>query len=116
MTSAFDIRHQAQENCDLFILSGRIDAKAAPAFELAVLKAFDNKRYKIVLNLADVSFMSSSGLRVLISLSQEAKKHWGGDVRLAAVNERTVEVMELAGLTSLFQMFNTEEQAIESFA
>ncbi|HEY52494.1 MAG TPA: STAS domain-containing protein [Caldilineae bacterium] len=116
MNSTFDIRHQAQENCDLFILSGRVDAKAAPAFELAVLKTFDNKRYKIVLNLADVSFMSSSGLRVLISLSQEAKKHWGGEVRLAAVNERILDVMNLAGLTSLFQIFDTVSEACESFS
>ncbi len=49
--TTFDIKHQAQENCDLLILNGRVDAKAAPAFELAVLKVFDNKRYKIVLNL-----------------------------------------------------------------
>ena len=113
--TTFDIKHQAQENCDLLILDGRVDAKAAPAFELAVLKVFDNKRYKIVLNLADVSFMSSSGLRVLISTSQEAKKHWGGDVRLAAVNDRTMDVLKLAGLTPLFQIFDTESQAIESF-
>ncbi len=38
-------------SCDLLILNGRVDTKAAPAFELAVLKVFDNKRYKIVLNL-----------------------------------------------------------------
>ena len=116
MTKTFDVKHQVQDNCDLLILSGRFDASAAPNLELAMLKIFDSKRYKLVLNLTDVSFMSSSGLRVLISVSQEAQKHWGGDVRLASVNERIMDVLQLAGLIPLFQIFDTEQQAIESFS
>jgi len=112
----FDIKHQALENCELFILSGRIDGSTAPKFEMAVRKAQDNNHYKIVLNMAGVSYMSSAGLRILISSSKESKKHRGGDVRLAEVNERIADVLDLSGLTPLFNIYNTESEAVESFA
>jgi anti-anti-sigma factor len=73
--TGFDVKHQELENCDLFILNGRIDGDTAPAFELAVRKAQDKGHYKHVLNMAGVSYMSSAGLRILISSSKEAKKH-----------------------------------------
>ncbi len=115
-TATFEVKHQVQEKCDLLILRGRVDANAAPNLELAILKIFDNRRYKIVLDLADVIFMSSSGLRVLISTSQQARKRWGGDVRLASADERIMDVMQLSGLTPLFEIFDTQQKAIDSFA
>ncbi len=112
----FEIKQQDLENCVLFILTGRIDGNSAPSFELAIRKAQDKGNYKLVLNMAEVNYMSSAGLRILISSSREARKHRGGDVRLAEINERIADVLNLAGLTPLFQIFDTESEAIESFA
>lgn len=111
----FDVKHRELKNCDVLILSGRIDGNAAPAFELAVKRATDKGHYKIVLNLADVNYMSSAGLRVLVSASKECRKHRGGDVRLVEVNERIMQVLELSGLDTLYQIYDTEDAAIESF-
>lgn len=115
-TTDFDIKQQDLENCDLLILSGRIDGNTAPKFEMAMRKAQDKNHYKIVLNMADISYMSSAGLRILISSSKESRKHRGGDVRLAEVNERIADVLDLSGLTPLFKIYDTESEAIESFA
>ena len=112
----FDVKHQELENCDLFILEGRIDGNTAPRFEFAIHKAQDKGHYKIVLNMAAVSYMSSVGLRILISSSRESRKHRGGDVRLAEINERIADVLDLAGLAPLFQIYASESEAIESFA
>ncbi|HEY52757.1 MAG TPA: STAS domain-containing protein [Caldilineae bacterium] len=111
-----EVKHQELKKCDLFILNGRIDGNTAPAFELAIRKAQDKGHYKLVLNMAGVNYMSSAGLRVLISSSKEAKKHRGGDIRLAEVSQRVADVLDLAGLTVLFQIYKTENEAIESFA
>jgi len=112
----FEVKQQELENCDLLILNGRVDGNTAPTFELAIRKAQDKGHFKLVLNMAAVSYMSSAGLRILISSSREARKHRGGDVRLAAVSERIAEVLDLAGLTPLFQIYDTESEAIASFA
>jgi anti-sigma B factor antagonist len=112
----FEIKHQAWENCDLLILEGRIDGNTSPKFEMAIRKTQDVGHYKLVLNMAGVSYMSSAGLRILISSSKEAKKHRGGDVRLAEVNERIADVLDLSGLTPLFNIYDTEKEAVESFA
>ena len=117
MTAAnLDVKQQELENCDLIILSGRVDGNTAPAFELAVRNAQDKGHHKLVLNLAEVSYMSSAGLRILISSSKEAKKHRGGGVRLAEISERIADVLDLAGLTPLFKIYDSESEAIASFA
>ncbi len=111
-----DVKQQELKNCDLFILSGRVDGNTAPAFELAVRNAQDKGHYKLVINLAEVSYMSSAGLRILISSSKEAKKHRGGGVRLAEINNSIANVLDLAGLTVLFKIYDSQSEAIESFA
>ena len=111
----FDIKHQELENCDLIILNGRIDGNTAPKFELAIRKTQDWGHYKLVINLAAVDYMGSAGLRILISSAKEARKHRAGDVRLAEINERIAGVLKLAGLSPLFQVYDSHDEAIASF-
>jgi anti-sigma B factor antagonist len=67
-----------------------------------------------VVDLQDVEYMSSAGLRELVSaLKQVNKKE--GDLRLANPSARVMEVLELAGLDSIFKIFPTLSEAIGSF-
>jgi len=115
MENNFNIEHLELRHCDLFRMKGRIDGSTAPQFEDAMKETTDFARYKIVLNLADVNYMSSAALRVLISTAKECRKLKRGDVRLAQVNDRIGQVLELAGLDALFQIFDSEAEAVDSF-
>lgn len=108
------VEHVSTKRCDILRLSGRIDSSTAPDFEAAVNEIMNAGRYHIVLNVKDLSFMSSAGLRVLITASKECRKH-RGDVRLTEVNEKIADVLSLAGLTELFQIFTSEGEAAGSF-
>ena len=114
--SDFTITHQQLKLCDLYQMHGRIDGATAPQFEEALYKGLDSGRYRIVLNLSHVDYMSSAALRVLIAATKESRRLKRGDIRLAAVNERIMQVLDLAGLDVLFQMYNTEVEAVDSFA
>ena len=74
--------------------------------------------YNIIVNLSAVSYMSSAGLRALVSALRECKKH-RGDVRLSAPSERVAEVLDLAGLTvkeaPLFQVYEDDTTAVGSY-
>jgi anti-sigma B factor antagonist len=99
---------------DLVTVSGRIDSSNAAEFEKHLKELMEGGRHRLVLNLAGVTYMSSAGLRTLVSTLKECKKK-SGDVRLAAPSERVAEVLSLAGLDSLFQVYDDDTAAVGSF-
>jgi anti-sigma B factor antagonist len=97
---------------------GRVDSSNAAELDGKLKEVLNDGRFNIVLNLSEVSYMSSAGLRALVSALRECKKH-RGDVRLSAPSERVAEVLDLAGLTvaeaPLFQVYDDDTAAVGSF-
>lgn len=104
----------AYRRCSMVTASGRIDSNTAPTFEEALKTAIEGGQSNMVLLLKEVDFMSSAGLRAMVS-SLKACKSGGGNLVLATPSKRVVEVMQLAGLTSLFTVFDDVTAAVGSF-
>jgi anti-sigma B factor antagonist len=111
----FSLDHKQLKRCDLFIPHGRIDSSTAPQLEESLKSVMKNGRYKLVLNLSDVNFLSSAALRVLISTAKECRKFKRGDIFLAETPPKLQEVFDLAGLDEYFKFFETEAEAVGSF-
>ena len=109
-----DISVQSLKRVDLITLSGRVDSSTAPDLEETLEDRIDKGRYNLVLDLSDVNYLSSAGLRALVSALRTCKKK-GGDVRIANPSERVSEVMSLAGLDSLFTMYDDVTVAVGSY-
>ena len=109
-----DIQTKTLRRCDVLVIKGRIDSDTVKilAQTLADLKA--NGRYKIVLNIKDVTYISSAGLGELIDTQNSCKKA-GGQLVLAHVPQRVKEALNLAGLTPLFNLFDDETEAVGNF-
>ncbi len=103
------------KRCDLVKLDGRIDSSAAPKVEEALKAITDAGRYRIVLDMSGVDFTSSAFLRVVIKYMKVCKRWNRGDVRLAALQPRIADVLDLAGLTPLFKIFENDTLAVGSF-
>lgn len=69
---------------------------------------------KILLNLANVSNIDSSGLGELIAGYATLQKN-GGDLKLFNLTDRVSELMMITKLLTVFEVYDNEEQAIESF-
>jgi anti-anti-sigma factor len=68
---------------DVVTVVGRVDSNTAPQMDQALKGLVDNGRFKIVLDLAGVEYMSSAGLRAMVSCMREVKKGVRlGDLRL----------------------------------
>jgi len=102
------------KRCSLVTVSGRVDSNTAPAFEEVLKEVIEGGQRNVVLELSGVDFMSSAGLRGMVS-SLKACKGGGGDLVVATPSSRVVEVMQLAGLTSLFTLFDDVTAAVGSF-
>lgn len=93
---------------------GRLDAFASSEMEKSLSPLTDTAQASLVVNLEKLEYISSSGLRVLLTGLKKAKKQQG-DVRLACLQPYVKEVFDMAGFTQLFKMFDKEEDAVNSF-
>jgi anti-anti-sigma factor len=93
--------------------AGSIDAFTAA--ELTAFIAQHSGSTQMVLDLAQVDFMSSAGLRVILATAKEARQR-GGDLRLAAPQEGVLKTLKMAGFTSIVKTFNTVEEAAASYS
>ncbi|MFW6097833.1 MAG: STAS domain-containing protein [Chloroflexota bacterium] len=109
-----DISVQSLKRVDLITVSGRVDSSTAPELEETLEDRIDEGRYNLVLEMSGVSYLSSAGLRALVAALRTCKKK-GGDVRIANPSERVAEVMALAGLDTLFTMYDDVTIAVGSY-
>lgn len=112
-----DINIQAIDDVALVAVNGRIDSMNANQLGEALTQAIDNQQnasVQIVLDLSAVDYMSSAGLREIVSSLKRAKR-LQGDIRIAQPSERVREVMEMAGLDTIFQMYGSLDEAVRSY-
>jgi anti-sigma B factor antagonist len=69
---------------------------------------------RIVLNLGEVSYVDSGGLGTLVSLYTTARNA-GGALKLARLTQRVSDLLQLTKLVSIFEVFENEELAAQSF-
>jgi len=100
------------KHSDLVKAKGRIDSATAPQLAKALDDITNAGRYKIVLDLSEVEFMSSAGLRVLISTQKTCKRYNRGELALACVPQRIYDALELAGFVPLFSFHDDIVEAI----
>jgi anti-anti-sigma factor len=99
---------------DLVTVSGRIDSSNASELDAALKDLASKGRNQVVLELSEVGYMSSAGLRAIVSALRENKRA-NGDVRLACISDRVADVLELAGVESLFERFDDTTAAVGSY-
>jgi len=68
----------------------------------------------IVLNLGGVSYIDSGGLGTLVGLYTSARAA-GGDIKLANLTQRVGDQLQITKLVTVFEVFDSEEKAVDSF-
>lgn len=109
------IKRDSKDGISIIRLSGQLmggpDADAVRDTILSIL----NEGYKnILVDLKDVSWVNSTGLGILIS-SHITVSNNGGDLRLMRVSKRIDSIFMVTRLNTVFQVFDTEEEAVASF-
>jgi anti-sigma B factor antagonist len=92
--------------------AGDVDLHSSPRLREAIVESVEDKLSPIVVTLADVTYIDSSGIATLVEGFQLSKEY-GGTFRLAGINERVGEVLRLARLDRVFDIRETEAEALE---
>ena len=93
-------------------LSGFLNAATFENLDNELNNLIANGKKQIIVDLANLEFISSSGVGVFIGISS-AIAEGGGKLLLAAPGDRVKEVMELLGLNEIFTITSTLEEARE---
>lgn len=110
-----EITTQELKHCDVVKVKGRVDSSTAPEFAAALEKINSENRFKIVVDMTELDYMSSAGFRALLAAQRNCKRYTRGELVLVAVPDRIREALELAGFTELFKSFDDSVAAVDSF-
>ena len=94
--------------------SGRIVFGEESATLRDTIKKVLTQSPRVVLNLAEVSYVDSGGLGTLVSLYTTARNA-GGALKLARLTRRVGDLLQLTKLVSIFEVFENEQVAAQSF-
>ena len=110
-----EVRFTPYTNSGLVAVQGHIDALTAGELITFTTGQINQGHHQMVLDLSQVEFMSSAGLRaILVTLKESRGK--GGDLRLAAPQAAVEKVLKISGFTSFLKCYPTVEQALASFS
>jgi anti-sigma B factor antagonist len=93
--------------------SGEIDVATAPELHDRLGKLLQGSPELLVVDLADVSFIDSTGLGVLVGAVRDVRAG-GGDLRLVVTQPQIIRLLEITGLDEVFNVRSSTSDAVRS--
>ncbi len=112
---SLEMHRREREGIAVLDLKGRLTVgEAATALRDGLAAISASGQNNVILNLADVEYIDSTGLGSLV-ISFTSFKKTGGAVKLLNLNRRNMELLVLTKLSTVFELFDDEQQAVNSF-
>ena len=112
MESGLKVNFSKEQGCHFVELSGEISYNDAGDFQDKMEEALGAEESKIILDFSGVSYISSTGLRVLLKLGKEMAKQ-NRKLILCGLNEFTSSVFEVSGFNKIFNIKKDREEALK---
>lgn len=100
----------------VFILRirGRLDTISSPQAEQKVFEAINKGQCYLLLDMSGVSYLSSAGMRMLLSITKKLRSV-PGKLAVCNVTTNVVDVLKMSGFDHALHLFKTEEEALKHF-
>ena len=110
----FEVAREDRSNVSILRLKGFLDAHTAPNFEQAIQELIEEDRYKIIVSMSDLNYISSAGLGVFMGFIEEIREN-NGDIKLSNMTDKVYKVFDLLGFPALYQIFKEEAEAEKEY-
>ena len=107
-----EVKTRTEKSAVVISIKGRIDTVAAPELEKCIIEIMNAIKGILILNMSEVDYISSTGLRVLLSAAKEIKAKQG-EILLVGIQGLVKKVFEMSGFSMMFKIFETEEDALK---
>ena len=99
---------------DVISVVGRVDSSNVNEVDVALKGLQDRGRHKLVLNFEKLDYISSGGLRAMVTALKVARNN-NGDLVIVKPNDRIRDTLSLVGFQSLFVQYDELLDAVDSF-
>ncbi|MBP1932275.1 STAS domain-containing protein [Ammoniphilus resinae] len=103
---------EEQKGIQFIRINGRLDGTTMQIVEGEFLELVNKGSKFFVFDLSELEYISSAGLRVML-LSVKKTRAAGGKIALFGLNENVNEVFKISGFSTIFPIFQTEEEALK---
>jgi len=111
----FEIDRVDRSEVSILRLKGFLDAHTAPNFEQAIQNLIEESRYKIIISMTELNYISSAGLGVFMGFIEEIREK-NGDIKLSNMTDKVYKVFDLLGFPALYQIFKEEAEAEQEYS
>lgn len=109
----FDYKSSQSNGINMYKLAGElIDRNQALQMLAEIDETISKGENKILLDLANLKYINSSGLNIFINILTKTRKS-GGDVAICCVNKKITELLVITKLNSVFNVCESPEKAVE---
>ncbi len=104
---------QVEEKGEIVVVrvEGRLDAASSPQLEKQINAIIDQGHFKLVLNLSSVEYLSSAGMRLMLSVSKKLKS-LEGKIVACSVSDEVMDVIKMAGFHQVLSFYPNEEESL----
>jgi anti-sigma B factor antagonist len=107
-----DISEDRKADAVVLALSGKLDATTAKTFEDRILGLINSGTQRLIVDLSQLEYVSSSGLRVFL-LAAKRLQATDGKIVLCGLQDNVRQVFDLAGFSSFLSTYGSRDEAIK---
>ncbi|GAB4469509.1 MAG: anti-sigma factor antagonist [Anaerolineae bacterium] len=106
-------QHEVRPGIWMITPRGRLDSSASPQLEEVLMGLIDKGQAWLVVDMAEVTYISSRGLKTLVA-AWRAARALGGDLYLSGLTPHVQSIFEMVGFTQVFRLFESPDQALSA--
>ena len=106
-----EITHKEESGILFIAINGRLDGLTVPSAERSINEILERGNNRLLFDFSELEYLSSGGLRVILSAAKEIKRR-EGQVFLCAMQGYVKEIFEVSGFTSIIPIKDTVESGI----
>lgn len=95
-------------------IKGRLDSVSSPMAEKKVFDAINNGNGKILLELLGLTYISSAGMRMLLSTTKKIRS-LSGKLCICNMTPNVLDVLKMSGFDHILDLHSTEDEALKHF-
>ena len=109
-----DIEHEEKDGVDVVYFYGKMDTRTSPEAEKYINGLIAGGQTNIIMNFEDLDFISSTGLRVILSTGKKLTAS-SGKLTLCNANITVNDVLRMSGFNRMFGVYESEDEALQGY-
>jgi anti-anti-sigma factor len=109
-----DIKEEIKNDILILKIQGRLDAVSSPTAERKIFDYINNGQHKLLLEFSGIDYLSSAGMRMLLSTTKKLKT-LGGKLVVCSVTPNVMDVLKMSGFDHVLELARTEEDGLRKF-